>query len=166
VPQKDFTTLLDAVAQAGRSTRLQLVILGEGPERSRLEDHAVSLGIAERVQFPGFLANPYPVLARARVFVSSSRFEGFGIAIVEAMTLRVPVVATDCRSGPAEILGHGSFGRLVPVGDSAALAAAIGAALADPGPVAEAARSATEYDVARVADRYLALLGTAPAEPE
>ena len=158
VLQKDFATLLDAVAIARHRQPLRLAILGEGPERERLTQRAIALDLRDSVQMPGFVSNPYPWMRRSRVFVSSSRFEGFGIAIVEAMALGVPVVATDCPSGPAEILAGGVYGRLVPVGDANALADAICAAIRDPGPIAAALRRADEFDVEAVTDRWVELM--------
>jgi glycosyltransferase involved in cell wall biosynthesis len=77
------------------------------------------------VALPGFVKNPYKYMKRAAVFVLSSRWEGFGMVLVEAMALGTPVVSTDCPSGPAEILKGGKWGRLVPVGNVDALAQAI-----------------------------------------
>lgn len=157
-PEKDFETLLRAVAVASSCEKVELVILGDGKERARLEGLVRSLGLEGRVQMPGFQINPYVWLRCARVFVSSSRWEGFGLAILEAMALGVPVVATDCPSGPSEILGAGAWGRLVPVGDVGALADGILSAIRNPGPVEDARRRAAEFDVAAVTDRYLALM--------
>lgn len=129
VPAKDFATLLRAFAivRAQRPTRL--VILGEGEQRALLERLAGELGIANDVQMPGFVANPYQYMRAARVFALSSRWEGFGNVLAEAMACGAPVVSTDCASGPAEILEDGKWGQLVPVGQSALLAAAIRNAL-------------------------------------
>jgi glycosyltransferase involved in cell wall biosynthesis len=157
--QKDFETLLCAAARVALTRPVRVLILGEGPERERLTALAARLGV--HLRLPGFVANPYPFLSQASVFVSSSRWEGFGVAIVEAMALRVPVVATDCPSGPAEILDGGRCGRLVPMGDVEAMAVAIAEALEDAGPLDAAAARALEFDVGRVADRYLHLFGDA-----
>jgi len=77
------------------------------------------------VCLPGFVANPYPYIRRASVFVLASRAEGLGLALLEALTLGVPCVATDCPSGPREILQEGRLGILVPIGDHDTLAQAI-----------------------------------------
>jgi glycosyltransferase involved in cell wall biosynthesis len=122
VPQKDFSTLLKAVALVDNQ---HLLLLGDGPLRGRLEDEAEQLGIASRVTFGGYVNNPYPFLQRAQALVMSSAYEGFGNVIAEALALGVPVISTDCPSGPAEILGFGEFGALVSVGDEKAMAAAI-----------------------------------------
>lgn len=102
MPGKNYPHLLDAYAASG--VDLPLVILGEGEDRAAIEAHTARLGIADRVRMPGYAANPFAVVARARAYVSASRNEGFPNAMVEAMALGVPVLSTDCRSGPAEIL--------------------------------------------------------------
>ncbi|HET8603401.1 MAG TPA: glycosyltransferase [Marmoricola sp.] len=129
VPQKDFATLLDAVAVLRRRRPVRLVVLGDGPLRGELEKRCADLGLTADVSLPGFCANPYPAMAAADVFVLSSRFEGSPGALIEAMSCGTPVVATDCPSGPRELLDGGRHGRLVPVGDSVALADALGDAL-------------------------------------
>lgn len=102
VLQKNHALLLDALACLDPGDRLPLVILGDGPERDRLQSQARQLGIAELVMFPGFLANPYAVMARAECLVLTSRFEGFGLVILEAMACGTPVIALDCPYGPAD----------------------------------------------------------------
>jgi glycosyltransferase involved in cell wall biosynthesis len=131
-PQKDFPTLLRAFARVRRRHRARLMILGEGPERPALERLAAELLVSEDVSFPGFVPNPFAYLAHAGVFVLSSRWEGLPGALIQALACGCPAVATDCPSGPAEVLEDGSFGRLVPVGDDSAMATAIEAALDAP----------------------------------
>ncbi len=122
-PQKGFDILLRAYAELRRrGVTLPLVIVGEGKDKTKLHELAQSLGIAECVVFTGFQANPYPWLAGAAVFVSSSRFEGFCRVIAEALAVGTPVVATDCPSGPAEVLEYGRAGIIVPNEDASALA--------------------------------------------
>jgi glycosyltransferase involved in cell wall biosynthesis len=101
------------------------MILGEGPERPGLEALVAGLGLSEQVMLPGFASNPFAYMARAGVFVLSSAWEGMPGALIQAAACGVPVVATDCESGPREVLQGGRYGRLVPVGDPAALAEAI-----------------------------------------
>lgn len=157
--QKDFPTLLRAFARVRGGSDARLVILGEGEERASLEALACELGIAEAVGLPGFVDNPWGWMAHADVFVLSSAWEGSPNALTEALYLGVPVVATDCRSGPREILDGGRVAPLVPVGDDAALAAAIRETLASP-PSADALQAAAaEYTVERSAARYLEVLG-------
>lgn len=155
-PQKGFDLLFRAVARLGHPCRV--AVLGEGPDRSRLEALAAELGLGERVEFPGFLENPYPLLASATVFVLSSRYEGFPNALVEAMALGLPCVATRCPTGPEEIITDEVDGLLVPVEDPDALAAAIDRLLADPALRARlgeaAARRARDFDLPVVVRRF------------
>ncbi|MGI8777100.1 MAG: glycosyltransferase [Acidimicrobiales bacterium] len=157
VDQKDFATLIRAVARLPEECRL--VILGEGPARPRLEALAVELGIAGRVDLPGYSANPYPALRAADVFVLSSRWEGLPTVLIEALTFDTPIVATDCPSGPREILDGGAWGRLAPPADPVRLADAIGEALADPRVDRPQAR--LPYRLETVTQRYLELLDLA-----
>lgn len=128
---KDFPTLLAAFAQLIQQVDARLIILGEGRQRAKLVRLAARLGITAQLALPGFVANPFPWLARARVLALSSRREGFGNVLIEALALGTPVVATDCPTGPREALGDGRWGRLVPVGDAAALAGALRECLRD-----------------------------------
>jgi glycosyltransferase involved in cell wall biosynthesis len=127
-PQKNHALLLRAFARLGRKDA-RLMILGEGPLRGELEALAADLGIADDIIMPGFALDPWPYYASASLFVLSSDYEGFANVILEALAAGLPVVSTDCQSGPAEILDHGRFGSLIPVGDKAALAAAMERAL-------------------------------------
>jgi glycosyltransferase involved in cell wall biosynthesis len=129
VEQKDFGTLLEAFAQVAKVRDVRLIILGKGTEGEVLKGKAQALGIAPRVSFAGFDTNPMAFMRHAALLVLSSRFEGFGNVLVESLACGTPVVSTDCPHGPTEILDGGRFGRLVPVGDSAALAGAILATL-------------------------------------
>lgn len=125
IPQKGFEYLLRAFARIRALTDAHLLILGEGPLRKDLTSLAHTLDIATRVHLPGFLANPFPYIARTRVFVLSSLWEAFPYAVLEAMALSRPVVATTCPSGPDEIIKHGFSGLLVPPASVGALAEAI-----------------------------------------
>ncbi len=130
--QKDYPTLIRAFADLRRRRSARLMILGEannhkkaGDPRNLLLGLARELGVAPDVALLGYVANPYAYMARATLFVVSSKFEGFGNALVEAMACGCPVVSTDCPGGPREILDAGRYGELVPVGDSIATADAI-----------------------------------------
>jgi glycosyltransferase involved in cell wall biosynthesis len=125
--QKDFPNLLRAFAQVREIRPARLVILGWGPdaEKQKLDALIQELGIEADVQLPGYITNPYAYMARSALFALSSRWEGLPLVLVEAMAVGLPVVSTDCESGPAEILDHGKYGALVPVGDHQALAQAI-----------------------------------------
>jgi glycosyltransferase involved in cell wall biosynthesis len=124
-PQKDFSTLIRAFAYVRQVHPSRLVILGSGPEQPQLESLVHELGLEQEVALLGFVQNPYAYMARAGVFVLSSAWEGLGNVLVEAMAVGTPVVSTDCKSGPAEILANGKYGLLTPVGDTKAMAQAI-----------------------------------------
>ncbi|MDQ2802552.1 MAG: glycosyltransferase, partial [Pseudomonadota bacterium] len=125
VPQKDHATLLRALALRVQTAPARLLVLGTGPLRERLENLARELGIADAVAFLGFQENPLPYIRRADAFVLTSVSEGFGNVLVEAMGCGTPVISTDCRHGPAEILAHGRHGLLVPPENPSALAEAL-----------------------------------------
>jgi glycosyltransferase involved in cell wall biosynthesis len=129
--QKDFSTLIQAFIRVLRARPARLMILGEGEERPALEALVKRLGLEQNVSFPGFVANPYAYMAQASLFVLSSRWEGLPTVLIEALFCGKPIIATDCPSGPREILRDGQYGKLVPVGDMASLAQAIGAVLDD-----------------------------------
>lgn len=156
--QKDFATLIRAFAEVRRKRKARLVILGEGHLRLELEQLAHELGLQDDVLMPGFASNPYSWMSRAAVFVLSSRFEGSPNTLVEAMACGTPVVATDCPSGPAEILQRGSFGALVEIGDTSAIAKAIDAYLDNPPNRNLVLARAHQFSVDPVAEQYLSVL--------
>ena len=157
-PQKDFVTLLKAFAQLRAARPARLVILGEGAERARLEQLLRELGVAADVDMPGYVENPYPYFRHAAVFVLSSAWEGLPNVLIEAMACGCPVVATDCPSGPSEILERGSIGRLVPVGDAPAMAGAIAATLDAPQPREAFVERARHYSYDGVVAEYARVL--------
>lgn len=128
-PQKDFSTLIRAFSQMRQSCPARLLILGEGPERPALNALIQQLNLEDHASLAGFTDNPYAYMARASLFVLSSRWEGLPTVLIEALYCGAPVVATDCPNGPREILAQGRYGPLVPVGDEAALASAMATAL-------------------------------------
>ncbi len=123
--QKDFITLVRAFAKVRKSRPCRLVLLGEGRDRFRIEKLANELGIRSDVDLPGFVNNPYTYMSKAALFALSSAWEGSPNVLTEALALGTPVVATDCPSGPREVLENGRYGPLVPIGDPEALADAI-----------------------------------------
>ncbi len=130
--QKGHDLLIDAFAASGSARGMDLVIFGEGPLESALRARAASAGVGDRVRFAGFQANPWAWIARARLFVLSSRWEGFGNVVAEAMACGVPTLVTDCDFGPREQVIHGHSGWVVPAGDAGALAQGLEALLTDP----------------------------------
>jgi glycosyltransferase involved in cell wall biosynthesis len=155
--QKDFGTLLRAFAQVREDRDARLVILGEGPERGSLEALITELGLDGAAALPGWVQNPYPWMKGAGAYVLSSRWEGLPSVLIEALYCGVPIVATDCLSGPREILDGGGHGLLVEVGDVGGLAGGIRSALS--GEVrAPAPESWRPYEQEFVVSRYLEVL--------
>jgi glycosyltransferase involved in cell wall biosynthesis len=154
-PRKDFATLLRAFAAVRRHRTCRLMILGEGRERARLEALAVEFGVAEDVRLPGHVANPYPYMAQAAAFVLCSRREGSGAVLVEALACGTPSAATDCPSGPREILQDGAVGPLTPMGDAPALAQATARLLEAPPDAADLRAAAAPFAADRAARAYI-----------
>jgi N-acetylgalactosamine-N,N'-diacetylbacillosaminyl-diphospho-undecaprenol 4-alpha-N-acetylgalactosaminyltransferase len=178
VPNKNFSMLLRSYADA--KIAIPLVILGEGPERSRLASLAGELGIADRVVMPGFVSNPHAIVARSSFYVSSSDAEGFPNAMLEAMCVGRPVIATDCDSGPAEILQDGShthkvseltrakYGILVPARNVHAMSDAL-RSMGDPETHAHfsaaARHRAREFNLEAALERYKAVIASVVPGP-
>lgn len=128
--QKAFDVLIESFFHAAsEGGDWNLVILGEGPERPLLERQIKRAGLEERVFMPGFVENPYSYMKRAQLFVLSSRYEGLPLVLIEALSLKLPVIATDCPSGPREILKFAPE-LLVPPDDVTALSKAISRSMA------------------------------------
>lgn len=157
-PAKNHSLLLRAFADLP-NPGARLMLLGNGENEATLRALASNLGIADRVIFAGFHADPSPFYGTADLFVLSSDHEGFGNVIVEALSFGLQVVSTDCPAGPAEILQGGRFGRLVPVRDAPALARAMEEALAAPVDRDALIRRAGDFAPEIVARKYLDLLG-------
>jgi len=156
--QKDFHTLVRAFAIVRRTRPCRLVILGDGGDLNSLRSLALEGGFGEDVDFPGFQKNPFAWLSRSSLFVLSSRWEGFGIVIVEALALGIPVVSTDCPNGPREILKNGQYGPLVPVEDPDALAEAMIRTLDNPLPSEELKTASGDYTSEKISQDYLCTL--------
>lgn len=165
VPQKDFPTLIRAFARVRAVRPAHLIILGYhlNPKKTNERREALvqltrDLGVADDVELPGFVDNPYAYMARAAALVLSSIHEGLPGVLIEAMACGCPVVSTDCVSGPREILDNGRFGPLVPVGDDYALSQAILKTLDHPIDRDRLRRRADLFAVDTAVDQYLDLL--------
>jgi glycosyltransferase involved in cell wall biosynthesis len=156
--QKDFSTLIRAFAKVQQHCPAKLMILGEGSLRTSLQALAQELGVSDRVALIGFVDNPYAYMAQASVFVLSSVFEGFGNVLGEAMAAGTPVVSTDCKSGPSEILEGGKYGKLVPVGDVDEMAEAIISTLKHPIRSEILRQRGSEFSQDRAVPEYLKVL--------
>lgn len=143
IRQKGFDLLIRAFAASRQARGLKLVILGDGPLRGALLAEAARLGVADRLLLPGFQANPWAWFARARLFVLSSRWEGFGNVVAEAMACGAPTLVTDCDFGPREQVEHGVTGWVTRTDDVEALTSDIDLLLANPGLAARLAAAAS-----------------------
>src|SRR5437899_415320 len=158
VYQKGFDLLLDAFSTiAAKHPDWSLTVLGEGPLREELEARTAALGLSQRVRWPGYLNDPVPLLGAADMFVFSSRFEGFGLALAEAMACGLPVVSFDCPEGPGEIIRNGVDGVLVPAEDTGALAAALDRLMSNPEERRRLAARAPEVAVRFSLERILGM---------
>jgi len=158
-PRKDFPTLIRAFAAVRTEMDCRLVILGKGRLRQSLLDLADELGVAKDIDLPGFVDSPYHWLAHADLFAFSSRWEGLGFVLIEALAVGTPVVSTACPSGPEEILEQGKYGPLVPVGDHTALAKAMLDTLQQPLPAEQLKQAALPYTISAATDAYLDTMG-------
>jgi len=158
-PEKDIPMLLQAFAQLHRQRpQTRLLIAGDGPERAALQAAVDALGLGAVAQLAGRVQSPQGWMRRAAVLALASQYEGFGNVLVEALASGCAVVATDCPVGPREILDGGRWGTLVPVGNAAMMAAALQAAVDQPGAPAGAVSHAGQFTDAAACSAYLRLL--------
>ncbi len=159
VEMKDHQNLLRAFAMYLESNPARLLVLGVGPKLEELQALADSLGISDHVAFEGFVENPLPYMRAADGFVLSSRSEGFGNVLVEAMGCGTPVLSTDCPHGPSDILAHGRYGVLVPPQDPEALASGLDQLLSERElwPADQLRERACEFSYDACADAYARL---------
>lgn len=160
-PQKDFPTLIRAIDLVRMRHPVRLLLLGEGPLRGELQSLVHELDLQALVDLPGFVDNPHAILARADLFVLSSLWEGLPTVLIEALAAAVPVISTDCPSGPAEILLDGQYGRLVPVGRPDALADAICESLREP-LLVDPSEACQRFTIRPAMSGYLRLVGLDP----
>jgi glycosyltransferase involved in cell wall biosynthesis len=157
--QKDFPTLIRAMDRLhDRRDDVRLVIVGKGPALEDLRDLVARLGLENVVDLPGYVENVYAYLGHADVFALSSIHEGLPTVLIEALACGTPVVATDCPSGPREILQDGELGRLVPVGDPEALAVAVEETLSNPPQASRLRSRADDFAPESAIDNYEKLI--------
>lgn len=119
---KGFDILIDAIKKLkDENINVKLIIIGDGPDRNILENQIKESSFEKNIIIKGFDENPYKWMRKSNAFILSSNYEGFGLVLVEALACETPIVSTDCKCGPSEILNNGEYGVLVPVGDSEAL---------------------------------------------
>jgi glycosyltransferase involved in cell wall biosynthesis len=155
--EKNFSLLLRAFKIVSDKLDSVLIVAGEGPLSSELKKLSADLGIKSRVDFAGFLKNPYSLMFNSDVFVLSSNVEGLPTVLIEAMACGCQLVSTNCPSGPAEILEDGKYGRLVPMNDENALARAMLDALAAPIDKALLEKRAADFEEDKIGRQYIAL---------
>jgi glycosyltransferase involved in cell wall biosynthesis len=154
--EKDFFTLIKAFARVRETVPSRLIILGEGPERSKLETLVHDLGLERVIALPGYVTNPYAFLKRAALMVLPSIWEGSPNVLLEALACGCPVVSTNGPGGAAELLDQGRYGRLVAVGDVEALADAMLAVLrGQPFDLAATDEWLKKFDYQVIAEQYL-----------
>jgi glycosyltransferase involved in cell wall biosynthesis len=163
--QKDFPTLLRAFALLRQQQPARLLILGEGEMRKSMETLIRELHLEDQVELAGFVQNPFAYMKRARVLVLSSAWEGFGNVLVEALAAGIPVVSTDCPSGPREILQGGKYGHLVAIADPVAMARAISQTLEEKIDPARLQNRAADFFLATILEQYRLMLEQKPPVP-
>lgn len=156
--QKNFELLIHAFNIVRTEIDCRLLILGEGRRRTHLERLVKRLGMTDSVELSGFVGNPFAYLAKADLFVLSSLWEGSPNALTEALALGVPVVSTDCESGPREILQDGRIGSLVPIGDVGKFAQTIIDTLTNPPPNDLLTSAVADYTIEKATRSYLEIL--------
>ncbi len=155
--QKNHKLLIDAIAEV-EGCKAEVIIVGDGPMRAELEQYIDAQGLGDTCQLVGKHENPSAFFQSADLFVLSSNYEGLPNVLLEAMSFGLPIVSTDCPSGPDEILQGGAFGTLVPVGDTQALSGAITQALQADHDHDALRQRAQGFSPLLAAKRYLKLL--------
>lgn len=158
IQQKDFSSLIRAFQELQKNRPSRLIILGEGEERKNLESLIKQLGLEDKVDLPGFVSNPYAYMAKADVFVLSSAWEGLPTVLIEALATGTPVVSTNCKSGPDEILEDGKIGNLTPVGNIHDLAQSIYEMLKNPTKAELLLRRSSDFSQESILNKYLQLI--------
>ncbi len=163
--QKNYPLMLEAVAKIQREREVRLIILGDGPLKSELEIVRDKLGLDGVVDFVGNVLNPFAYMKDAKLYIMSSIFEGFPMVLLEAMACKLPVICTNCPSGPRELIKNNKTGILVPMDSADELSAAITNALDHYNTMLVMSENAAEnvknkYNIDSISDKYLAILET------
>lgn len=157
--EKNYSLLLKAFSMVREHRDARLLIISEGSQKENLWEEAKRLNIYKDVDFPGFVPSPYPYMKNSSVFALSSDHEAFGIVIIEALALGIPVVATDCPGGVREVLDNGKYGKLVAVGDAKAFADAIEYSILNPPDPDFLKKRALDFSAEKITGQYLKVLG-------
>lgn len=158
VEQKDHTTLIKAFAKVRRKKLCKLLILGEGYYYTKLKKMVDNLNLSSDVEFLGFVSNPFKYIHNSDLFVLSSKWEGFGMVLIETLALGTPIVSTDCLGGPHEILNNGEYGKLVPVGNDDIMADKIIEMLNNPSDKKKLISRAMDFDISKIKTQYEQIL--------
>lgn len=156
---KNFSLLIKAFAIVEKQIQCHLIILGEGRANNRLNNLIKNLNLTQKAQLLGYVNNPYAYLSRSSLFVLSSNWEGSPNVLIEALTLGIPVVSTDCESGPREILQHGKIGKLVPINNIESMANAMITTLKSPTETNRLIQATRNYTMENSAIEYSKILG-------
>jgi len=158
IEAKGFHILLQSILRLKDTHPVRVMILGEGVYRTELESLARKLGIREQVLLPGYVEFPQPIIQAADVFVLSSFMEGLPNSLIEAVACGTPVVATDCPTGPSEVLENGRLGALIPINDVEAMTEAIRRVLEGDIPVFDRDAWREKFDLDKIVDQYLSVM--------
>jgi len=158
-PQKNFHLLIKAFSKISKKLNAKLIILGEGKLRSSLQELIMKLNLKDSVLLAGFNDNPYPWYLTADVYVLSSDWEGLPTVLIEALESGLPIVSTDCESGPKEILEDGRYGKLVPTNDINALSSAIETSLSEYHDKEFLMKRAKDFSIESISRQYLEYFG-------
>jgi glycosyltransferase involved in cell wall biosynthesis len=158
-PQKNHIMLIKAFSKISRKLNAKLIILGEGKLRVELEALIKELNLEDCVDLPGFIKNPYPWYLTADLFVLSSNWEGLPTVLIESLECGLPIISTDCPSGPDEILENGRYGKLVPMNDVDALSKAIEYSFSEEHDKALLIKRANDFTIENISHQYLSYFG-------
>lgn len=160
-PRKGFVTLIHAFSRLRQQTPAHLLIIGKGPQRQELQALAEQLGVADDIDFAGFIDKPYAYMAHCDVFAFASRWEGLSFVLVEALGMGAAVVATDSPGGSAEVLQNGRFGKLVPVDDIHAFCVGLQQSLSTEHDRLLTKQAALPFEIGNSTNAYLQAMGLA-----